>query len=90
MVPRQRPLNADGFCSTQLLGASFGAVLSVNINVYCDANAVIRTLAPKGPGVCLNYWNDGSSGFDNGGSGFLAALEAMNVGTLRYPGGGEV
>ena len=37
--------------------------------------------------MALNFWNDGNDAFNNMGVGYVAALESMNVGSLRYPGG---
>ena len=72
-------------CAAQLLEASFGATASVTINVY--TRNWIRTLSSIGPGVVANYWTDGNSAFNNYGNGYQAALQSMNLGALRYPGG---
>ena len=69
----------------QLLEASFGATTYATISV--NTRTWLRTMSPSGPGVATNYYTDGNSAFNNYGNGFLQALQAMNVGTLRYPGG---
>ena len=68
-----------------MIEASFGATIYSAINA--NTRGYIRHLSTFGPGLCLNYWNDGNSAFNNYGSGFLAALQSMNLGSLRYPGG---
>ena len=78
-------LTSSPWLHVQLIEASFGATMSATIGVY--TRSYIRRMSPTGPGVALNYWTDGNSAFNNYGTGFLQALEAMNVGTLRYPGG---
>ena len=69
----------------QLLEASFGATVSATITVY--TRNWIRTLSATGPGICTNYWTDGNSAFNNYGNGYQSALQSMNLGSLRYPGG---
>ena len=69
----------------QLIEASFGATTYATIGV--NTRTWLRTMSSFGPGVALNYYTDGNSAFNNYGTGFLQALQAMNVGTLRYPGG---
>lgn len=69
----------------QLLEASFGATVSATINVF--TRNWIRTLSATGPGIVANYWTDGNSAFNNYGNGYLSALQSMNLGSLRYPGG---
>ena len=53
----------------------------------CTHAGWIRTLSPTGPGLVANYWTDGNSAFNDYGNGYTAALQSMNLGTLRYPGG---
>ena len=69
----------------QLLDASFGATTAATINVY--TRSWIRTMSTTGPGIVTNYYTDGNSAFNNYGGGYLSALQSLNVGTLRYPGG---
>ena len=68
----------------QLHEASFGAASAATVNLN---NGYIKPVSPYGPGVACNFWTDGNSAFNNMGSGYLAALQAMNAGSLRYPGG---
>ena len=75
------PLNLHA----QLIEASFGATTSATIGVY--TRNYIRGLSTMGPGLATNYWTDGNSAFNNYGSGYLAALQSMSLGSLRYPGG---
>jgi len=70
----------------QVESASFGADALGTIGV--DAGTLVSTLSGTGgPGICVNYWTDGPSQYNNGGNGYLDALRALNPGTLRYPGG---
>jgi len=70
----------------QVESASFGADALGAIGV--DAGTLVSTLSSTGgPGICVNYWTDGPSKYNNGGNGYLDALRALNPGTLRYPGG---
>ena len=84
-------MNTPGDCTdmrllhAQLLEASFGATVSATINVY--TRNWIRTLSATGPGIVTNYWTDGNSAFNNYGNGYQSALQSMNLGSLRYPGG---
>jgi len=70
----------------QVESASFGADALGAIGI--DAGTLVSTLSSTGgPGICVNYWTDGPSKYNNGGNGYLDALRALNPGTLRYPGG---
>ncbi|KAK9834900.1 hypothetical protein WJX81_007315 [Elliptochloris bilobata] len=69
----------------EVLEASFGTAASAPVSL--QNGGWIRGVSHSGPGVATNFWTDGNSGFNNGGVGYLAALQTMNVGTLRYPGG---
>jgi hypothetical protein len=70
----------------QVDSASFGADAASVLGV--DVSALVRRLAPTGgPGICVNYYTDGPSEHNNGGRGYLEALQQLRPGTLRYPGG---
>ncbi|KAK9823048.1 hypothetical protein WJX81_003290 [Elliptochloris bilobata] len=70
----------------KLAEASFGAAASATINV--NTGSWIRHMSPSGPGIVVNYWNDGpGSAYNNYGNGYFSALHSLSPGTLRYPGG---
>ena len=69
----------------QLHEASFGAASAATVSV--QNGGWIKGISHSGPGIASNFWTDGNSAWNNYGNGYLAALQAMNVGSLRYPGG---
>ncbi len=75
-----------GRARAQVDSASFGADAASALGV--DVSVWVRRLSHTGgPGICVNYYTDGPSEHNNGGRGYLEALQQLRPGTLRYPGG---